>query len=210
MEHGYSGLDKCSKVRHLLTGIQDNAVQPVVYQVLAIREEEKTFMACLALFADFICHLKQNPSNLRRIAKLSSSGHNGRRGCDAVGRAGGGCGHGSRGGCGSSCKCKPSDQSEVDKVTWLQANKYYMAKEYAKFTAAEKAWIHQHRTKSPAPKCKVAAVLHGDDNTGEESDDNGDLFGNHDNECVLSKRSIWLNSTNPALVRQEKKTTRRK
>jgi hypothetical protein len=30
MEHGYSGLEKCSKVRHLLTGIQDNAVQPVV------------------------------------------------------------------------------------------------------------------------------------------------------------------------------------
>ncbi len=30
MEHGYSGLDECSKVRHLLTGIQDNAVHPVV------------------------------------------------------------------------------------------------------------------------------------------------------------------------------------
>ncbi len=52
-KHGYSDLDECSKVRYLLTGIQDNAVQPVVCQVLAMREEEKTFTACLALFADF-------------------------------------------------------------------------------------------------------------------------------------------------------------
>jgi hypothetical protein len=58
MEHGYSGLDESSKVRHLLTGIQDNAVQPVVCQVLAMREEEKTFTTCSALFADFIRHLK--------------------------------------------------------------------------------------------------------------------------------------------------------
>ena len=58
MEHGYSGLDEHSKVRHLLTGIQDNAVQPVVCQVLAIREDKKTFTACSALFADFIRHLK--------------------------------------------------------------------------------------------------------------------------------------------------------
>jgi hypothetical protein len=46
MEHGYSGLDECSKVRHLLTGIQDNAVQPMVCQVLAMREDDKTFTMC--------------------------------------------------------------------------------------------------------------------------------------------------------------------
>jgi hypothetical protein len=60
MEHGYSDLDERSKVCHLLTGIQDNAVQPMVCQVLAMREEVKTFMTFLALFADYICHLKQN------------------------------------------------------------------------------------------------------------------------------------------------------
>ncbi len=48
MEHSYSGLDECPKVRHLLTGIQDNAVQPMVCQVLAMREDEKTFTACSA------------------------------------------------------------------------------------------------------------------------------------------------------------------
>ncbi len=74
MEHGYSGLDKCSKGCHLLTGIQDNAVQPMVCQVVAMREEEKTFTTCSALFADFIHHLKQNSSNMCRVAELSSAG----------------------------------------------------------------------------------------------------------------------------------------
>jgi hypothetical protein len=74
MEHGYSGLDKCSKVRHLLTGIQDNSVQPMVCQVLAMREEENTFTTCLVLFADFICHLKQNPSNMCALPSLAALG----------------------------------------------------------------------------------------------------------------------------------------
>jgi hypothetical protein len=74
MEHGYSGLDERSKVRHLLAGIQDNAVQPVVCQVLAMRDDNKTFTACSAWFANFISHLKQNPSNMRRVSKLGSAG----------------------------------------------------------------------------------------------------------------------------------------
>ncbi len=176
MEHGYSGLDKHSKVHHLLAGIQDNAVQPMVSQVLAMREDNKTFMTCLALFANIIRHLKQNPSNMRCVAKLSSAGQGGGRGRDAGVRGGGRCGRGSRGGCGSLNEGGPPHQAEVDKATWLQANKYYSTKEYAKFTAAKKAWIHQHRTKSPATKCKVAAVLRGNDNAARESDDDGDLF----------------------------------
>ncbi len=117
MEHGYSGLDGCSKVCHLLTGIQDNAVQPVVCQVLARREEEKTYTTCLALFADFIHHLKQNPSNMCRVAELGSGGRGGGRGHDARGQGGGGCGRGGRGSRGSPSKGGPPDQSEVDKVT---------------------------------------------------------------------------------------------
>jgi hypothetical protein len=207
MEHGYSNLDECSKVCHLLTGIQDNAVQPVVCQVLAMQEDDKTFMTCLALFADFIRHLKQIPSNVRHVAELGSSGRGGGKGRDAGGTGGGRCGRGNRGGHGSASEGRPPDQSEVNKVTWLQANKYYTAKEYTKFTAAEKGWVHQHRTKSPAPKCKVAAVSRSEDNTGGESDNNRDLFGDHDNKSVLSKRSTWSNLTNPVLVHQEKKTT---
>jgi hypothetical protein len=98
----------------------------------------------------------------------------------------------------------------VDKVTWLQANKYHSTKEYAKFTAAKKGWIHQYRMTSPATKRKVAAMSRGNDNANGESDDNGELFKDDNDVSVLSRCSTWLNSTNSALVRQEKKTTRRK
>jgi hypothetical protein len=90
MKHGYSGPDKHSKVRHLMTGIQDDAVQPVVCQVLAMRGKEKIFTTCLALFADFICHLKQNPSHMHCVAELDSAEQGGGRGHDAGGRGGGG------------------------------------------------------------------------------------------------------------------------
>jgi hypothetical protein len=210
MEHGYSGLDEDSKVHHLLTGIQDNAVQPMVCQVLAMREEEKTFTTCLALFADFIHQLKQNPPNMRHVAKLGSGGCGGGRGCDAGGRVGGRRGRGGRDGRRSPSKGGPPDQSQVDKVTWLQSNKYYSTKEYTQSTATEKQWIPQHRTKSPATKHKVAAVSLGNENTAGELDKDGDIFGDHNNGSVLSKCSTWLNLTNPALIRQEKKTTCRK
>jgi hypothetical protein len=92
MEHGYSGLEERSKVRHLLARIQDNAVQPMVCQVLAMRDNNKTFTTCLALFANFIHHLKQNPSNMRPIAELGSAGRGSSRGRDARGRGRGrGC-----------------------------------------------------------------------------------------------------------------------
>jgi hypothetical protein len=182
----------------------------MVYQVLAMREDDKTFTKCLALFADFFRHLKQNPSNMRRVAKLGSAGQGGSRGHDARGRGGGGRGHGGRGSRGSPSAGGPLDQAEVDKVTWLQANKYYPTKEYAKFTAAKKAGIHQHRMTSPATKRKVAAMSCNNDNAARELNDNGELFKDNDDVSILSRRSTWSNSTNPALVCQEKKTTRRK
>jgi hypothetical protein len=61
--------------------------------------------------------------------------------------------------------------------------------------------------KSPATKRKVAAVLRGIDNAARELDDDGDLFEDHNNAGVLSKRSTWSNSTNPELVCHKKKTT---
>jgi hypothetical protein len=161
----------------------ENVVQPKVYQVLAMREDDKTFTAGLALLSNFIHHLKHNPSNVRRVAKLGSGGCGGRKRCDAGGRGGGKCGHGGRGAHRSASKGGVPDQSEVDKVTWLHANKYYTTKEYAKFTAAKKVWVHQNRSvaKSPTTKRKVAAVTRGEDNTAAESDNNKDLFGDQDN-----------------------------
>jgi predicted NAD-dependent protein-ADP-ribosyltransferase YbiA (DUF1768 family) len=95
------------------------------------------------------------------------------------------------------------DQADVDKVNWLQANKYYTAKEYANFNPAEKAWIHQNRTeeKAKSPKRKVAAVRRSDEDAMDESDDNKSLFGD-DDESVSSKKS---NKGNPALARQQGK-----
>ncbi len=94
------------------------------------------------------------------------------------------------------------DQADVDKVKWLQANKYYTAKEYANFTPAEKAWICQNRTedREKSPKRKVAAVRR-DDNNMDKSDDGKSLFGD-DDKSVSSKRS---NAKNPALARQQGK-----
>jgi hypothetical protein len=126
---------------------------------------------------------------MHRVTELGTSGRGGSRGRDAGGRGGGGRRRGSRGSRGSPSKGRPSDQSEVNKVTWLQTKKYYTAKEYTKFTAAKKQWIHQHRTKSPATKPKVAAVSRGDDNAAGESDDDSDLFDNHNNESLSSKCS---------------------
>jgi hypothetical protein len=175
-----------------------------------MREDNKTFTKCLALFANFIRHLKQNPSNMHRVAKLGSAGQGSGRGRDARGRGGGGHGHGSRGSHGSPSTGGPPDQAEVDKVTWLQVNKYYSTKEYVKFTAVEKAWVHQHRTMSPATKRKVAAMSCGDNNAARELDDDGELFKDDNDVSVSSRCSTWSNLTNPALVCQEKKTTCRK
>jgi len=94
------------------------------------------------------------------------------------------------------------DQADFNKVNWLQANKYYTAKEYASFNPAEKVWIHQNRTeeKEKSPKRKVAAVRRSND-AMEESEDGKSLFGD-DDDSVLSKRS---NAKNPALARQQGK-----
>jgi hypothetical protein len=52
--------------------------------------------------------------------------------------------------------------------------------------------------------------MRGNDNAAREPDDDSDLFGDHDNKSVLSKRSTPSNLTNPAHIRQEKKITHRK
>jgi hypothetical protein len=63
---------------------------------------------------------------------------------------------------------------------------------------------------TPVTKRKVAAMSRGDANAAGELDDDGELFKDDDDVSVLSRRSTRSNSTNPALVHQEKKTTCRK
>ena len=205
MPYGYSGIDERSKIRHLLGGISDPGLHPVTVNILAMREEDKTFTKCATMYTDFIRTFANSvgPRQDRNGRQISSvlTGWGGSRRRGGGGRGDGrGCGGGGRGGGRSS---GVPDQADVDKVTWLQANKYYTAKEYANFNPAEKAWIHQNRTeeKDKSPKRKVAAVRRGDDSAMEESDDGKSLFGD-DDESVSSKRS---NAKNPALARQQGK-----
>ena len=159
--------------------------------ILAMREEDKTFTKCVTMYTDFIrmCVNSVSPRqdhNGRQILSVLT-GRGGGHGCGGGGRGDGrGRGGGRRGG-GRSAGMP--DQADVDKVKWLQANKYYTAKEYANFNPAEKAWIHQNCTeeKEKSPKRKVAMVCRSD-NAMEESDNGKSLFGD-DDESVSSKRS---------------------
>jgi len=205
MPYGYSRIDERSKIRHLLGGISDPGLHPVTCNILAMKEEDKTFTRGAKMYTDFIRACGNSATNPRQdrhgcqIAFVLSlrGGGRGRRGCgkgDGRGRGGGGHGGGRSAGV--------PDQADVDKVKWLQANKYYTAKKYTNFNPAEKAWIHQNRTeeREKSPKRKVATVRR-DDNAVDESDDGKSLFGD-DDESVSSKRS---NANNPALARQQGK-----
>ena len=92
------------------------------------------------MYTDFI--RMSNPAGPRQDrGRQISSVHTGRGG--GRGRGGGGRGDGrGRGGGGRGRGGARStgvpDQADVDKVTWLEA-KYYAAKDYTNFNAAEKA-----------------------------------------------------------------------
>ena len=200
MPYGYSGIDERSKIRHLLAGISDPGLHPVTVNILAMREEDKTFTKCATMYTDFI--RMSNPAGPRQDrGRQISSVHTGRGG--GRGRGGGGRGEGRGRRRGGARKDGVPDQADVDKVTWLEP-KYYPSKEYLKFNAAEKAWIHQNRKddKDKSPKRKVAAVRRSDD--AMEESDTGSLFG-EDDESVSSKRS---NAKNPALARQQGKKSK--
>ena len=70
MPYGYSGIDERSKVRHLLGGISDPGLAPVSCNILAMREEDKTFTKCATMYTDFI--RMSNPAGPRqdRAAKF--------------------------------------------------------------------------------------------------------------------------------------------
>jgi hypothetical protein len=193
MQYGYASLDERSKIRHLLGGIHDETVNPVVCQVLAIKEADKTFNSVVTLFSDFLRHKKQEP-NTRRVSAVGTGGGGGGRGRGRDPRRDGGGGGRGRGGGGRS----PGgggvpDQADVDKVKHLVAGKYYSTKEYNTFNAAKKAWIHQNRpkdAKSPS-KRKVASVV-----KKSESDDDKDLFESDHSESEESAKSTRSRTSN--------------
>ena len=54
VEHGYSGIDDRSKVRHLMAGIKTKVLDPVKTQIMASAALRNDFDACVNLYKDFI------------------------------------------------------------------------------------------------------------------------------------------------------------
>ena len=54
VEHGYSGIDDRSKVRHLMVGISTKVLDPVKTQIMASATLRNDFDACVNLYKDFI------------------------------------------------------------------------------------------------------------------------------------------------------------
>jgi hypothetical protein len=178
----------------------------VTCNILAMKEEDKTFTKCATMYTDFIraCGNSANPRQDRNGRQISSvlTGRGGSRGRGGGGR-GDGRGRGG-GGRGSGRSAGVPDQADVDKVNWLQANKYYTAKEYANFNPAEKAWIHQNRSeeKDKSPKRKVAVRFAGAMRTPWTC-----LTTRKVSLAMTMKasRPRKTNAKNPALARQGKK-----
>ena len=54
VEHGYSGIDERSKLRHLMAGIKTKVLDPVKTQIMASATLRNDFDACVNLYKDFI------------------------------------------------------------------------------------------------------------------------------------------------------------
>ena len=71
-EHGYSGIDERSKVRHFLNGIKSTALDPVKAQVMSSAALRQDFTATVNLFQDFIAQNKSLNDKRGRDANVSS------------------------------------------------------------------------------------------------------------------------------------------
>lgn len=76
VEHGYSGIDERSKVRHLLAGIKSAALDPVKTRILSDANLRSDFSACVILYKDFIMQVNaaSNVRESRVAATMSDKG----------------------------------------------------------------------------------------------------------------------------------------
>jgi hypothetical protein len=63
-EHGYAGIDECSKVRHLIAGIKVSAMDAVKARILSDERLRSDFDACVNLYQDF---LKQTNATVKEV-----------------------------------------------------------------------------------------------------------------------------------------------
>ena len=74
-EHGYSGIDARSKVRHLMEGIKTRELDSVKTQIMASANLRNDFDACVTLYKDYIQQMRssQTPSEVN-ISALGTGG----------------------------------------------------------------------------------------------------------------------------------------
>ena len=72
-QHGYSGIDECSKVRHLTNGIKTKALDSVRTQILSSAALCNDFSACVNLFQDFIDQDANQETKTVTIAAIRTS-----------------------------------------------------------------------------------------------------------------------------------------
>ena len=73
VEHGYSGIDARSKVRHLVTGIKTSSLDSVKTRIMSDATLRSDFAACVNLFQDFIEQSTGTETRDVTIAAMQSS-----------------------------------------------------------------------------------------------------------------------------------------
>ena len=75
-EHGYSGIDEQSKVRHLLAGIRTGSLDTIKANILGNPAYQCDFAKCVTLYKDFIHQMTPAPadSNVSKMGTEAASG----------------------------------------------------------------------------------------------------------------------------------------
>ena len=115
VQHGYAGIDEHSKVRHLLDGIKTNELDTAKGQIWASPTLQTNFDNCVTLLQDFINNKKTATTQTSTIASIGT-------------------------------KRKSNDINQDDAEPNLSVDdRYYMGKEYAKLSKAEKLGLKLKR-----------------------------------------------------------------
>ena len=74
VEYGYKGIDKRSKVCHLMDSIKTKTLDAAKAQIMANANLRTDFNACVTLFKDFVAHERSANGNDWQVAALNVTG----------------------------------------------------------------------------------------------------------------------------------------
>ena len=72
MEYGYTGIDKRTKVRHLMDGIKTKTLESVKTRIMSDADLRSDFTGCVTLFKDFIRQMAPEPGGGRNISAVGT------------------------------------------------------------------------------------------------------------------------------------------